>query len=117
MPHGGLWLRGTGRAGALGPIREIYQWGIGVTAAEGSAEGEDPIPEGFNWDLWVGPSAMRPFKKDVYHPFRWRGWFDFGNGALGDWGAHIIDFVHDFLKLGQQLFFQRCGLPEFNLQT
>ena len=58
------------QAGALGQIREIYQWGIGVTAREGSAEGEDPIPAGFNWDLWVGPSAMRPFKKDVYHPFR-----------------------------------------------
>ena len=58
------------RAGGLGQIREIYHWGIGVTANEGSAQGEDPVPSGFNWDLWVGPSAMRPFKKDVYHPFQ-----------------------------------------------
>jgi predicted dehydrogenase len=79
------------RAGALGQIREIYQWGIGVTANEGSAEGEDPIPEGFNWDLWVGPSAMRPFKKQVYHPFRWRSWFDFGNGGLADFCCHAIN--------------------------
>ena len=60
------------KAGALGQIREIYEWDIGVTASEGSAVGEDPVPPGFNWDLWVGPSAPRPYKRDVYHPFRWR---------------------------------------------
>ena len=88
------------RAGSLGQIREIYQWGIGVTAKEGSAEGEDPLPEGFNWDLWVGPSAMRPFKKDVYHPFRWRGWFDFGNGGLADFCCHAINLPMRALDLG-----------------
>lgn len=79
------------QAGALGQIREIYHWGVGVTANEGSAEGEDPVPPGFNWDLWVGPSAMRPFKQDVYHPFRWRSWFDFGNGGLADICCHAIN--------------------------
>jgi hypothetical protein len=88
------------KAGALGQIREIYQWGIGVTASEGSAAGEDPIPAGFNWDLWVGPSAMRPFKKDVYHPFRWRGWFDFGNGGLADFCCHAINLPMRALDLG-----------------
>jgi predicted dehydrogenase len=87
------------RAGALGPIRQIYQWGIGVTANEGSASGEDPVPAGFNWDLWVGPSAMRPFKKDVYHPFRWRGWFDFGNGGLADFCCHAINLPMRALDL------------------
>ncbi|MGO9112041.1 MAG: Gfo/Idh/MocA family protein [Thermoguttaceae bacterium] len=87
------------RAGALGPIREIYHWGIGVNANEGSASGEDPIPAGFNWDLWVGPSAMRPFKKDVYHPFRWRGWFDFGNGGLADFCCHAINLPMRALNL------------------
>jgi len=79
------------RAGALGPIREIYEWGIGVTASEGSAEGEDPIPDGFNWDLWVGPAARRPYKSEVYHPFRWRSWFDFGNGGLADFCCHSLN--------------------------
>jgi predicted dehydrogenase len=79
------------RAGALGQVREIYHWGIGVTGNEGNAAGEDPIPAGFNWDLWVGPSAMRPFKKSVYHPFAWRGWFDFGNGGLADFCCHAIN--------------------------
>ena len=79
------------RAGVLGPIGQIYEWGIGVTASEGNAEGEDPIPQGFNWDLWVGPSALRPFKKEVYHPFQWRHWFDFGNGGLADFCCHTIN--------------------------
>ncbi len=87
------------RAGALGQIREMYQWGIGVTANEGNAEGEDPVPESFNWDLWVGTSAMRPFKKDVYHPFRWRSWFDFGNGGLADFCCHTINLPMRALDL------------------
>jgi hypothetical protein len=88
------------QAGALGQVREIYHWGIGVHANEGSAPGQDPIPAGFNWDLWVGPSAMRPFKKDVYHPFRWRGWFDFGNGGLADFCCHAINLPMRALDLG-----------------
>ena len=79
------------KAGALGQIREMYHSGIGVTANEGSAPGEDPIPSGFNWDLWVGPSALRPFKQGVYHPATWRGWFDFGNGGLADFCCHAIN--------------------------
>lgn len=87
------------QAGALGPVREIFEWGIGVTANEGSAPGVDPVPPGFNWDLWVGPSAMRPFKKDVYHPFKWRSWFDFGNGGLADIGCHSINLPMRALNL------------------
>lgn len=88
------------KAGALGQIREVYEWGVGVTASEGSAPGEDPIPPGFNWDLWVGPSGMRPFKKEVYHPFRWRSWFDFGNGGLADIACHSINLPMRALDLG-----------------
>jgi len=88
------------KAGALGEVREIYHWGIGVAASEGSAPGEDPVPSGFNWDLWVGPSAMRPFKKSVYHPATWRGWFDFGNGGLADFCCHAINLPMRALDLG-----------------
>jgi predicted dehydrogenase len=88
------------KAGAIGWVRTIYQWGIGVTAREGSADGEDSVPEGFNWDLWVGPSAMRPFKKNTYHPFTWRGWFDFGNGGLADFCCHAINMPMRALDLG-----------------
>ena len=88
------------KAGALGPIREIHHWGVGVVAHEGSAPGEDPVPQGFNWDLWVGPSALRPYKKEVYHPFRWRDWFDFGNGGLADICCHAINLPMRSLDLG-----------------
>jgi predicted dehydrogenase len=88
------------RAGALGQIREIYHWGINVRANEGSAPGEDPIPVGYNWDLWVGPSAMRPFKLHAYHPAVWRGWFDFGNGGLADFWCHAANLPMRALDLG-----------------
>lgn len=61
---------------------------------------EEKAPDSLDWDLWCGPAETRPFSSK-YHPFDWRGFWLYGNGMLGDWGAHIIDFVHDFLKLGQ----------------
>jgi predicted dehydrogenase len=87
------------RTGALGQIREIYHWGIGVAASEGNAPGTDPVPQGFNWDLWVGPSAMRPFNK-VYHPQTWRRWWDFGNGGLADFWCHAFNMPMRALELG-----------------
>jgi predicted dehydrogenase len=89
------------KAGALGQIREIYHWGIGVTANEGIPKGEDPIPANFNWDFWIGPSPMRPFKAKTYHPFNWRGWFDFGNGGLADFCCHAINMPMRALDLAQ----------------
>jgi predicted dehydrogenase len=87
------------KAGALGQVREIYHWGIGVSANEGIPKGEDPVPQGFDWDFWVGPSAMRPFKKNTYHPASWRSWFDFGNGGLADFCCHVINMPQRALDL------------------
>jgi predicted dehydrogenase len=88
------------KAGALGQVREVYQYGIHSFAREGNAKGEDPIPAGFNWDLWVGPSALRPFKDKVYHPKQWRGWYDFGNGSLMDFFCHDANLPFRALELG-----------------
>lgn len=52
-----------------------------------------------SWDLWCGPRAVKDFNS-LLHPFNWRGFHLYGSGMLGDWGCHIIDFVHDYLKLG-----------------
>ncbi len=87
------------KAGVLGQVREIHHWGIGVTANEGNAPGEDPVPKGFNWDLWVGPSAMRPFNK-AYHPQAWRHWWDFGNGGMADFWCHVFNLPMRALDLG-----------------
>ncbi len=59
----------------------------------------DPMPEGLDWDTWLGTAANRPFSKKL-HPGNWRSWFEFGNGAFGDWGPHILDTCHRFLNLG-----------------
>jgi hypothetical protein len=61
---------------------------------------EEKIPETLDWDLWCGPAEKKPFSSR-YHPFDWRAFWLYGNGMLGDWGAHIIDFVHEDLRLGQ----------------
>ena len=56
-------------------------------------EGSDPVPKHVDWDLWLGTAQERPHKKDLYHPFAWRNWRDFGGGATGDFGCHIFDPV------------------------
>jgi hypothetical protein len=59
----------------------------------------EPIPDTMDWDVWTATAREHPFNNG-YHNGEWRSWFDYGNGALGDWGAHIIDTAHRFLKLG-----------------
>lgn len=59
----------------------------------------DELPKEMDWDTWLGQAPFHPFHKD-YINGDWRCWFDFGNGALGDWGAHILDTAHEFLNLG-----------------
>ena len=58
-----------------------------------------PVPETLDWDTWLGTAQYHEYNKD-YHHGQWRCWYDFGMGALGDWGAHIMDTAHQFLELG-----------------
>jgi predicted dehydrogenase len=57
------------------------------------------VPASLNWNLWLGAAAERPFAPEVYHPFKWRDWQDFGSGALGDFACHILDPVFTALDL------------------
>ena len=59
----------------------------------------EPVPETMDWDAWTATAREHPFNRG-YHNGDWRSWFEYGNGALGDWGAHIIDTAHRFLNLG-----------------
>ncbi len=61
--------------------------------------GAQPIPQNMDWDTWLGACQYHTFS-DKYHQGNWRCWYDFGMGALGDWGAHILDTIHEFLNLG-----------------
>ena len=60
---------------------------------------EQPIPESLDWDTWLTTASFKTYNKG-YINGDWRSWFEFGNGALGDWGAHLIDTAHEFLELG-----------------
>ena len=59
----------------------------------------EKMPTGMNWDVWAGTAPKRPYNRK-YDPGNWRGWYDYGNGAFGDWGPHTLDTIHRFLKLG-----------------
>lgn len=80
-------------AGALGHITEVHTWTDRPIWPQGMNRpaGEDPVPASLDWDVWLGPGPQRPFKAGAYHPFVWRGWFDFGAGALGDMACHTMD--------------------------
>ncbi len=95
-------------AGVIGPVREVHIWTDRPSRGlfdeywpQGVARPGDrpPVPQGLEWDLWLGPAPERPYHS-IYHPFRWRGWWDFGTGALGDIGCHAMDPVFRALKLG-----------------
>ena len=66
-----------------------------------------------NWDLWCGPCEKKPFNA-LYHPFDWRGFHLYGSGMFGDWGAHIIDFAHDYLNLGLPTKIKALALEGYN---
>ena len=95
--------------GAIGPVREVHAWSDRPTHqgkaplwwAQGIERPADtpPAPEDLAWDLWLGPAPYRPYHP-AYVPFRWRGWWDFGSGGLGDMGIHNLAPAFAALKLG-----------------
>jgi len=87
--------------GAIGEIREVHAWTPHPVWPQGISRPTElpPIPEGLDWDLWLGVAPQRPYHP-VYHPGKWRGWWDFGTGGLGDMGCHIFDPIVWALKLG-----------------
>ncbi len=90
------------QAGIIGQVKEAHIWTNRPIWPQGidRPEGEDPIPEGLDWNLWLGPAPVRPYKRDVYDPFKWRGWLDFGTGALGDMACHTVNLTFRGLHLG-----------------
>jgi predicted dehydrogenase len=92
------------RAGTIGEVKEVHIWcdneweepprtvadGDALTWGDQPPRETPPVPEYLRWDLWLGPAPVRPYHP-AYHPMSWRGWWDFGNGRLGDMGCHLID--------------------------
>jgi predicted dehydrogenase len=94
--------------GAIGPVQEAHIWTDRPSNGlfdeywpQGTTRPKDtpPVPATLDWDLWLGPAPARPYHP-AFLPFKWRGWWDFGTGALGDIGCHSFDPVFRALKLG-----------------
>jgi len=94
------------RDGAIGDVREVHSWSNagGGWAGNRTARPKEtpPVPSGMDWDLWLGPAALRPYHP-AYAPYNWRGWWDFGTGAIGDMACHNMDPAFWALELGHPL--------------
>jgi len=108
--------------GAIGPVREVHVWSDRPTHrgklplywAQGIERPTDtpPVPEQLDWDLWLGPAPWRPYHP-AYVPFKWRGWWDFGSGGIGDMGIHNMAPVFAALNLGAPLSVHGSSTPVF----
>ena len=103
--------------GAIGDVTEVHTWTNRPIWPQGIERPKElpALPSTFDWDLWLGPAPWRPYHP-AYAPFNWRGWWDFGTGALGDMGAHIIDHPYWALELGLPDTVQASSTP-FNDET
>jgi len=102
--HSGSGIRLTVewiRDGVIGDVREVHAWSSGVPNSEFRDRPLErpPVPKGLDWDLWLGPAARRPYHP-TYAPYRWRRWWDFGTGTLGDMACHNMDPAFWALDLG-----------------
>jgi predicted dehydrogenase len=107
------------QAGAVGEVREVHVWTDRPVWPQGLAKPKESfaIPGSLDWDLWLGPARNRAYNP-LYHPFNFRGWYDFGSGALGDMGCHTFHIIVRALNLGSPVSvsadrtFQRVFAPD-----
>ncbi|NBC28264.1 MAG: Gfo/Idh/MocA family oxidoreductase [Bacteroidetes bacterium] len=111
-------------SGVLGEISDVNVWTNRPVWPQGfpMPEPDESLkPDGLDWDLWLGPAEQRPYTPKM-HPFNWRGWWDFGTGALGDVGCHLIDIPYRTLQLGHPTdaecsvgtIYTQMWTPEYN---
>lgn len=97
------------RAGAIGKVSEVHVW-VNARYGAGKFTTNTPCPPALNWDLFLGPAPQRPYSDGV-HPFTWRNYWDYGTGALGDFGCHYMDLVHWALDLRNPVKISAKGPP------
>ncbi len=87
------------RKNVVGTVKEVHVWTNRPIWPQGlDRPPTKPVPEELDWDLWLGCAPERPYS-DGYHPFKWRGWWDFGSGALGDMACHTVNMPYMGLEL------------------
>ena len=89
------------QAGIIGQASQVHIWTNRPIWPQGMTQpgAEQPVPASLDWNEWIGPAQMRPYNKE-YQPFNWRGWLDFGTGALGDMACHTVNMPFRALALG-----------------
>lgn len=90
------------QGGVIGKPKELHVWSNRPIWPQGMDRStkSDPVPDYLNWNLWLAAAAERPYVNGAYHDFAWRGWTDFGTGALGDMACHTVNMPFRALKLG-----------------
>ena len=85
-------------AGVIGNVTETHSWTDRANGGVGPRPAPMQLPAGLHWEEWIGPAPYRDYHTDL-HPHEWHGWYDFGNGSLGNMGCHVLDGVYWALKL------------------
>ena len=105
------------RDGAIGKVREVHGWRGGARRMTLTSRPTEtpPLPDGLNWDLWLGPAPERPFHP-AYAPLLFHYWWDFGTGTLGNYGCHTLDTAAWALELGHPTMIEASS-SELNDET
>jgi predicted dehydrogenase len=105
------WISG----GAIGPVHHVMNWSSRPFWAQGLDRPREAqrVPDYLDWNLWLGPAPERPFHS-IYLPFVWRGWYDFGCGALGDMGCYSFDTIFRVLKLGAPIAVEASSTERYD---
>jgi predicted dehydrogenase len=85
-------------SGVIGPVTQTHSWTNRANGGIGPRPPKKSPPRGLHWDEWIGPAPYRDFHDDI-HPHEWHGWYDFGNGSIGNMGCHVLDGVYWALKV------------------
>ena len=105
-------------AGIIGQASQVHIWTNRPVWPQGMTQPgtAEPVPASLDWNQWIGPAQMRPYNKE-YQPFKWRGWQDFGTGALGDMACHTVNMPFRALKLGYPTEIEAQPLGGMNPET
>jgi predicted dehydrogenase len=104
------------QAGAIGQVTEVHSWIGGSRGMPEIPTETPPVPAHLDWELWIGPAAMRPYHPSIC-PYGWRFWWDYGTGETGNWGCHILDIPFWALGLKYPTRVEGSGPPVHPVTT